>query len=104
MMIIKFSPGEKIASWNSTFNLDTAISVAPRLFFGHLILKQINLYHPVVFPLNNVPNVKSASMQNQKAGLFTEINHIFMFLSKDLSATIIYALVLVCLYINLSPD
>ena len=78
----------KPASWNSTLDLDTAISVAPRLFFGHLLLKQINLDHPVVFPLNNDPNVKSVSMQNQKSGLFTEIKHIFIFISKDLSAKI----------------
>ena len=42
------------------------------LLFGHLLLEQITLSHSVAFPLRNIPNVKSISMQNKSARLFTK--------------------------------
>ena len=92
------------ASWIGTLNLDTAISVVPSFFFGQLLLEQINFSHPVTFPLNNSQNVKPVSMQKQRTRLFKERKHILTSLMKDISMTIISALVLVCLWIILSPD
>ena len=59
------------ASHNGTFHLDTTISMTTRLLFGHLLLEHINFSHPVALSLNNVPNLKSISMQKKITSLFT---------------------------------
>ena len=94
----------KNASCNGTFDLDTVISLTPILLFDHSLLEHINFSHIVLFPFRNVPSVKSSSMQKLIARLFMEIKHILTSLVKDLSVTIIFALVLVCMWIIFSPD
>ena len=79
------------------FRLDIPISTTLILFFGRLILEQINLSPPVAYPLNNAPNIKSVSMQNHSACLFPERKHILVFLMEDISMTITSDLVMVCM-------
>ena len=38
-------------SWDGTFDLETVISVTPRLFLGYLLLEQIHLFCPIGSPL-----------------------------------------------------
>ena len=91
-------------SWNGNFGLYTAISMTLRLLFVHLLLGRISFSRPVTFPFNNVPNVNSASMKNQRTGLFLEIKHRFTFLVKGISTAIISTLVRVYLFIMFSPE
>ena len=79
------------------FRLDIPISMTLILFFVRLLLEQINLSPPVAYPLNNAPNIKSVSMQNQSACLFPERKHILVFLIEDISMTITSDLVMVCM-------
>ena len=61
----------KNISWNDTLYLYTTIFMKPSLFFSNPLLEHINVFCPVSPPLKNVPNLKSASIQNQSAGFFT---------------------------------
>ena len=54
-------------SWNGTFD-----SVTSRLLLGHILLEHIGFFHPVAYPLNNNPKVKSVSIKNQRTWLFME--------------------------------
>ena len=66
MIKIKICILPQKAYWDGNFGLDTAISVIPSVLFSRLLLENINLSHTVMFPLDDVPNVKSVSMQNSK--------------------------------------
>ena len=76
MIQIKISLLPQQVSWNINFDLDTATSMTPRLFFVYFLLEHINFSRIAAFPLNNVPNMKSFSMQKKRRVLHWKKTHI----------------------------